>query len=610
MKIYLNLATSAALAMLLSSCGENGKLKGILLNPEFTGGITSTKRPYTQTTDGSDQVLTTTKNKTAGQTPLNIENISVDRTQSKLQVSVTVNQQILTFEGESPSGLNSTSKLSRTDIKNSPDSFTLSCSDVQCPSTLIGNLSTSMGTAAVTMRSSTKAQARILYLSKHDAFEISSSFGPYFPAVPGFISQFQQSTQVNSTSYEVALGKAGAKIDLVWGDSHFCLETDVTTTDTGASPLTSVKITCGQDLLPKMKIDLVGNNQKGKLGFRFNIQDRSTFILFVDLNGKKISNPILPINPETLINPIGRGQRVFPENLKNPRTFNIIKQIYSDIPKESVTVAPEQSHGFEIVKKWLLKWKGEELDASSCEGGFGGKVKVQGIMKNFLKKAPPYFEKVKEQFYKADVPTSFMFTTLVESPKFYNKYSEIQVSVDQAVGPWQLLKDVAAEWGLEVFPIVDGKADPRDERGDFEKASGAAILEYDRLLGYFAEADYKLAIASYNNGVGNVLSSILNAVDLKEYEEFFSKIPNRKNEEKPLNYSTKPENYKERIEKNRSEIDNPRIQLSSIARRWAEKIPNYWFLHEFHMMPCETRDYVPKLVSAMIVGEDPTTFGY
>lgn len=612
MKTYLQLASILGLAILMSACGENGKLRGIALNPEYTGGVTVTDRPFTQTSNGSDLALSTTKTNTKGTTPVNIESISTESNKSDYQVSISVNQETLKFAGTLPSAANTSSKLSRVDSENSSDSLTLSCSDSNCPATLIGNLETSTGSAIFTLRS-TIAQARLLYLSKHDAFEITNTFGSHYPAVPKFISQFQQSTKVAASSYEVALGKSSAKIDLVWGSSRFCIETDVTTTDTGTAPLTPVKVTCGQDLLPKIQITLIGNDQKGKLGFRFNIQERSTFILFVDLNGQQISDPLLPINPETLINPIGLGERVFPENLNNPRTLNILKQIYSDIPKDSVLVTKEKSYGFEIVKKWLQKWQGEDLDAGSCEGYIGGKIQVKNTMKNFLKNAPSHFEKIKEKFYKADVPTTFMFTTLVESPKFYNKHSEIEVSPspDDAVGPWQLIEKVAIDWGLVFFPIVNRKADPRDERADFEKASRAAILQYDRLLGYFGEADYKLALASYNHGAGNLLSSILNAVDLKEYEEFFARIPKRDIKlGKPTNYSTKPENYKERIEKNRSELDSTQVKLSNISSRWDEKIPNYWFLHEFHMMPCETRDYVPKLVSAMIVGEDPKAFGF
>lgn len=610
MKTYLQSVSFFVLAIFLSACSENGKLRGVLINPEFTGGITDAKRPYTQTSNGRDRLLTAKKADAAGSTPLKIEDISIESSNLNYQIAVSVNQQKLKFEGAPPSDVNASAKLSRSDSKDAAESLTLSCSESNCPSTLVGNLKTSSGTATFTIRSTT-AQARLLYLSKHDAFEIANTFGPHFPEVSGFISQFQQSTPVNSISYEVALGKAAAKIDLAWGSSRFCLETDVTTTDTGNSPLTTVKVTCGQEFLPKIKIDLIGNDQKGKLGFRFNIQERSTFILFVDLNGQKISDPLLPINPETLINPVGLGDRIFSENLNNPRTLNIIKQIYSDIPKDSVTVAKEQSHGFEVVKKWLRRWQGEELEVSSCEIGLSSKVQIQLILKNFLKKAPSYFEKIKDQFNKADVPATFMFTTLVESPKFYNKYAEIEVSSAEAVGPWQIMKQVAADWGLVVFPVVGGKVDPRDERADFEKASKTAISQYDRLLGYFAESDYKLALASYNFGPGNVLSSILTSLDLKDYEEFFVRIPNRsKNVGKPLNYSTKPESYKERIEKNRSNIDNTQIKLSMISSRWAEKIPNYWFLHEFHMMPCETRDYVPKLVSAMIIGEDPQAYGF
>lgn len=611
MTINLNLAKALALVMLLSACADNGHLKGIAINPEYTGGITNSQRPYTQTSDGKDHVLTMTKTDIAPVNSLSIENISIERGQVNYQISISLNQQQdpLKFVGALPSALNTVSNFvpvsySNDKEKQSTDTLTLSCAEVNCPATVIGSLKTSLGSATFTLRSIT-AQARILYLSKHDAFEISNSFTPYYPAVPGFISQFQQSTAVSATSYEVAFGKAAAKITLNWGNSRFCIETDVTTTDTSRSPLTRVRVTCGQENLPKIKIDLAGNNQKGKLALRFNIQDRMTFVLFVDLNGKTISDPLFNVDPQTLISNNGFGKRLFPENLNYSRTFNIVKQLYSDIPNDGAVVLPEQKYGFEVLQKWLDKWQGKKVDPGTCWGEGTGKANIRHTLISFLKYAPPNFSKVQHLFEKQDVPSTFMFTTLVESPKYFSKSPEVQVSTSNAVGPWQLMDSVAKDWGLAFFPTIDGKADPRDERGNFEKATRAAISQYDRLLDYFGESDYKLALAAYNQGAGSLLDSFVNAVDIKEYDQFFQA---RSAKNKSL---TKPENYQERIDKNKSDIGTKSpVNLSNLTKKWKEKIPNYWFLHEFHMMSCETRDYVPKLVSAMIVGEDPQAFGF
>jgi hypothetical protein len=283
-----------------------------------------------------------------------------------------------------------------------------------------------------------------------------------------------------------------------------------------------------------------------------------------------------------------------------------MKQLYADLPKLNAVVTAEQSYGFEVLKNWMAKWRGENIDPGTCWGEGPSKANIRPTYVNFVRYAPANFAKIKDLFQKADVPANFMFTTLIESPSFFRKKSEIQVSKSMAVGPWQIMESVANDWGLTIFPVENGVVDPRDERADFVKASNAAISQYDRLLDYFGESDYKLALAAYNQGAQSLLSSFLNSIDVQKYDRFFkANFGNDKD-------MTKPENYQERINKNKTDlpVDKSKIRLSNIDSQWKEKIPSYWFLHEFHMMSCETRDYVPKLVSAMIIGENPKAFGF
>ncbi|HEY7390343.1 MAG TPA: hypothetical protein VH640_17640, partial [Bryobacteraceae bacterium] len=36
---------------------------------------------------------------------------------------------------------------------------------------------------------------------------------------------------------------------------------------------------------------------------------------------------------------------------------------------------------------------------------------------------------------------------------------------------------------------------------------------------------------------------------------------------------------------------------------------NFWYLYRVHALPEETRQFVPKVIAAMIIGRDPARFG-
>ncbi len=607
----------ASLLLLFSACAKKDEAITLATHPEFTGGVhQESQRPFTQTSDGSDHALADGKAKLmanqfdAAPAKISIADIRISPVQNQFQILIFLkdNESPLKFVGQLPTQMNALVKISNDDAK---ESLTLSCTaDPNCPNTLLGELQTSAGKATFTLRT-TKAQGRILYLSKHDEFEIKNTFGLHYKALPEFLAQFQSSTPLAATSTEVVFGKSAAYLRLSWREFQICLDADVTTTDQGVLPLTAVKVSCGQEFLPKMKIDLVGNNQKGKIALRFNLDERFTFILFVDLNGGKIADPLLPVEPDMLIPDNGFvAQPVFPMKLESPRTFNVAKQFYTDMPtpgnKKSL-VLPEQKYGFSIVQNWIEKWQGDKDDPSSCWGKDGGDHSYKASLVQFLKSGPGYFKKVKSMFEKADVPANFMFLSVVESPRFYREKSKIEVSKDGAVGPWQIMESVAQDWGLKFFPLIGPKtADPRDERVDFEKSSQAAVSQLSRLLGYFGEADYKLSIAAYNQGAGSLLKPFFYAVDIRAYEEYFEKyFGDRAN-------VVKPDNYRKRIEQNKNAIGefNPKTKFTALMKQWNEKIPSFWFLHEFHMMSCETRDYVPKTLAAMFIGENPQAFGF
>jgi len=115
-----------------------------------------------------------------------------------------------------------------------------------------------------------------------------------------------------------------------------------------------------------------------------------------------------------------------------------------------------------------------------------------------------------------------------------------------AVGMWQFMAGTAREFGMAVGLLVDQRRDPF--------LSTAAAVEYlDRLHGDFDS--WFLALAAYNGG------------------------PNRAR----------------RILRQHARLSQPSDSLFWALRR-------YW--------PRETREFVPKLVGAILVAQDPRRYGY
>jgi pSer/pThr/pTyr-binding forkhead associated (FHA) protein len=119
-----------------------------------------------------------------------------------------------------------------------------------------------------------------------------------------------------------------------------------------------------------------------------------------------------------------------------------------------------------------------------------------------------------------------------------------------AAGPWQLTPVTARALGLKV-------GDGIDQRLNTIEATGAACKYLRQLiLDFGAGSSVMLALAAYNGG---------------------------------------PTKVKQAIEKT---VSDP------IKQR------NFWYLYRIRALPDETRQYVPKVIAAMIIGRDPSHFGF
>jgi len=118
-----------------------------------------------------------------------------------------------------------------------------------------------------------------------------------------------------------------------------------------------------------------------------------------------------------------------------------------------------------------------------------------------------------------------------------------------AAGPWQFVPPTARHYGLRVDKTVD-------ERFDVEKSTVAASKYIRKLIADFgAGSSFMLALAAYNLGPTKVRRII-------------------------------------------RRVENP------IKQR------DFWYLYRTRAFPEETREYVPKIFAAIIVGRNPERFGF
>ncbi|HSR70608.1 MAG TPA: FHA domain-containing protein [Acidobacteriota bacterium] len=119
-----------------------------------------------------------------------------------------------------------------------------------------------------------------------------------------------------------------------------------------------------------------------------------------------------------------------------------------------------------------------------------------------------------------------------------------------AAGPWQMVPVTARAFGLTVDDQVD-------ERMDMVKATRAAA-QYIRhlILEFGTGSSIMLALAAYNSGQTRVKRII------------------------------------------REKVDDPLRQR------------NFWYLYRIKALPRETRNYVPKVMAAILIGRNPERFGF
>ncbi len=118
-----------------------------------------------------------------------------------------------------------------------------------------------------------------------------------------------------------------------------------------------------------------------------------------------------------------------------------------------------------------------------------------------------------------------------------------------AVGLWQFTPETARAYGLR----VDGQTDERLDIDKSTRAAGRYIREL--ILDFGTGSSVMLALAAYNLGPGRVKQAVRKVSD-------------------PI------------------------------------KQRNFWYLYRVRALPQETREYVPKIIAAIVIGRNPERFGF
>ena len=135
-------------------------------------------------------------------------------------------------------------------------------------------------------------------------------------------------------------------------------------------------------------------------------------------------------------------------------------------------------------------------------------------------------------------------------PVVESAVSSGQTSAAGAAGPWQFTAATARAFGLRVDGTVD-------ERKDLRKSTHAAARFLRQLLLDFGTgSSVMLALAAYNLGPTRVKLAVI------------------------------------------KEVQDP------IKQR------NFWYLYRARALPAETREFVPKVFAAIVIGRNPERFGF
>jgi len=192
----------------------------------------------------------------------------------------------------------------------------------------------------------------------------------------------------------------------------------------------------------------------------------------------------------------------------------------------------------ETVKQYIRYWRGSSRFANAV-----ARARVNG-----------YPKRIREIMLANGMPPQFFYLALQES-NFDKEICGPETHAGIAKGMWQFIPGTAFKYNLRTGPLIDvRRADPLDERHNFEKSTLAAARYLNDLYQREAQASGLLVMACYNWKETRI-------------REMLNQMP-----------------------------ESPRER-------------NFWKLLNRNLIPQETYDYVFYIVAAAVIGENPRLFG-
>ena len=138
-------------------------------------------------------------------------------------------------------------------------------------------------------------------------------------------------------------------------------------------------------------------------------------------------------------------------------------------------------------------------------------VRERGYTRKMIQKKEVYFPIFEKYLKKYGLPEELKYLPIIEAglnPK--------AVSGPKAVGLWQFMAPTAREQGLKMDWYIDERMDP-------EKSTEAACKYIKWLYNIFK--DWKMTLAAYNSGIGNVQRAIRRAGYKKDFWKVYRYLP-------------------------------------------------------------------------------------
>ena len=186
----------------------------------------------------------------------------------------------------------------------------------------------------------------------------------------------------------------------------------------------------------------------------------------------------------------------------------IIIQQYNIVVKDSSGIDSTKTKNVVLITDSSKLFTNLLSTSANKSPGFAINAEAKFFVDDYIKKhtayfnnmkvwGKPYFDLYDRILASNGIPVQLKYLSVIES-----SLSSSAVSWAGAVGPWQIMADVAREQGLRTGYYTD-------DRADYIKSTNAACRILKDL--YAKYEDWLLVIAAYNTGAGNVNKAIAKA---------------------------------------------------------------------------------------------------